>query len=188
MSEFLSPRLESSPLQSPELRTRRLMLRRLEPSDATQTYLDWFADPAVQRFIAAAREPQSLDSLREFIQARRLDPRSLLIGIFEQRSQVHIGNIKYEPVDLEKRRAIMGVLIGSPEWRGKSVFSEAFEATANWLSETHGIREFWLGVERENAAAVISYQRAGFVEARPPADLFGDARVDCLYMLRIIDV
>ena len=173
---------------SPVLQTQRLILRPLQPSDATQIYLDWFSDSTVQRFIAAASERQSLDSLRMFIDRHLSDPASLLLGIFDRGSGLHIGNIKYEPIDFAMGRAIVGILIGSTEWRGRAVFSEAFDVSSAWLCSCMGIREYWLGVERENTIAIRGYRRAGFAEAPAPEDLFGKIRLNCLYMFKTVDV
>jgi len=42
----------------------------------------------------------------------------LFLGIYTLESQEHIGNIKYEPIDLKCGIAIMGILIGEDKWKG----------------------------------------------------------------------
>ena len=164
--------------------TPRLILRPLEPDDATQRYLDWFDDPDTRRFIVAARERQTLDSIRFFIERRRMSESALLLGIFERQHGLHIGNIKFEPIDLSTGRAVLGVLIGDAAWRGRGIFTEAFEVSATWLCKNFGLREIWLSLDRTHAAAIRGYLRAGFCEASPPEELFGAALDGLMYMQR----
>jgi len=89
-------------------------------------------------------------------------PDVCFLGIFDKTTSRHIGNIKYEPIQVEKKYAVMGVLIGDAQWRGRGVFSEVFEASAHWLCENKGITRFELGVEKVNISAIRSYEKTGF--------------------------
>jgi ribosomal-protein-alanine N-acetyltransferase len=162
--------------------TPRFILRTLQVSDASTTYAGWFTDPVVRRFIAAATSSQDVSSLQSFIAEKFASPNAELFGIFVQGSGLHVGNIKFEPIDDACHRAILGILIGDPAWRGRGVFGEIYPAAAKWLFETRGIQEFWLGLDIDNSAALASYRRAGFSEAPAPTDLFGAVRHDAIYM------
>ena len=83
-------------------------------------------------------------------------------GIFEKITNAHIGNIKYEPINLIDRYAVMGVLIGDKKWRGRGVFSEVFSATAQYLGGLYGLKKIYLGVNSEHKQAIKSYQKSGF--------------------------
>jgi len=89
-------------------------------------------------------------------------PDVCFLGIFDKTTSRHIGNIKYEPIQVEKKYAVMGVLIGDARWRGQGVFSEVFEASALWLYENKNITKFELGVDKTNISAIRSYEKAGF--------------------------
>ena len=167
-----------------ELHSKRLALRPLHAQDATQRYLDWFDDGETRRFIISARHRQTIDSLRDFIEANRNSDRSLLLGIFDREEHLHIGNIKFDPVDSISGRAILGILIGDIRWRNRGVFPEAFDTSASWLFGNFGISQFWLGVDTLNLSATRSYARAGFSEMPPPEDLFGLAKPGARYMCR----
>lgn len=165
-----------------ELCSERFTLRPLEARDATQRYLDWFDDEDTRRFIVAARQRQSIESLRAFIEHSRTSDRSLLLGIFDRQTRLHIGNIKFEPVDVLAGRTILGILIGDTGWRNRGAFAEAFDVSSRWLLGNFGIRRFWLGLDGVNHPALRSYSRAGFKEQPPPEDLFGRATVGVRYM------
>ncbi|MSQ69835.1 MAG: N-acetyltransferase [Betaproteobacteria bacterium] len=182
MSEGAIRSLFSDSGGSSGIETARFILRTLQVEDAGATYLSWFSDPVVRRFIVAAGDTQSLQTLQAFIAEKRASPDAELFGIFVKDSGYHIGNFKFEPIDDASHRSIVGVLIGNPAWRGVGVFREIYPRAARWLFDTRGIREFWLGIDADNAAALSSYLRAGFSEAAPQSDLFGHTRSGAIYM------
>ena len=53
----------------------------------------------------------------------------LFLGVFEKVTNKHIGNIKYDPIDSESKVAVMRILIGDPEWRGRGVAEEVLSAS-----------------------------------------------------------
>lgn len=162
--------------------TRRFLIRTLLESDVSERYLSWFAEPAVARFIHAAKEKQTLTKLKAFVAEKYESDRALLLGIFELKTGKHIGNIKFEPIDFERGVAVLGVMIGDAAWRGKGIFNEVFAATSEYLQAKMKISSFWLGVEKSNLAAIKSYVKAGFRETAPPAEIITNPRYDCLYM------
>ena len=153
---------------SVEMDTERFHLRELAEEDATERYLAWFLDPAAAQYISAAASTKKLSDLRGYIEARGGRDDVLFLAIFDRMSGLHVGNIKYEPVDSIAGFAVMGVLIGDPEYRGKGVTPEVLVASASWLQENRGIREIVLGVHTDNAAAIRAYERVGFLVAPTP--------------------
>jgi len=88
----------------------------------------------------------------------------LFLGIFNKVDGLHIGNIKYEPVNTQQQYAIMGILIGDSAWRGMGVASEVIVASSDWLHKNKNINHIVLGVNKTNAAAIRVYQKIGFIE------------------------
>ena len=151
-----------------EIATPRFILRDLRQEDITPAYLAWFADPAAKKHIAAAATTRTIEELREYLAERTGRSDVLFLGIFDRSTGVHIGNVKYEPVDGARGYAVMGILIGDPAYRGHGVAPEAIAASARWLRAERGIREILLGVHRDNAAAIGAYTRLGFVVEPSP--------------------
>lgn len=145
------------------IETSRFFLRELTVDDVSARYLGWLDDSAAKKWIATAKSTRELAELREYVQQRVGRSDVLFLGIFAKTDDLHIGNIKYEPLLQEEGRAELGVLIGDPAFRGKRVFSEVLAASAAWLKFHRNIRRIFLGVERQNLAAVTAYQNAGFV-------------------------
>ena len=146
-----------------EIITDRFLLRPLTESDVTERYLNWLGDADAQKFITAAATTQGLEDLRIYVRERMGREDILFLGIFEKRTGLHIGNIKYEPVKSKLGYAIMGILIGDPEYRGRGVTGEVLDASAQWLKKNRNIQQILLGVDKGNHAAVRAYGKLGFV-------------------------
>jgi aryl-alcohol dehydrogenase-like predicted oxidoreductase/RimJ/RimL family protein N-acetyltransferase len=143
------------------IETGRFYLRPLNAGDATKEYSGWFSDPVIRRYIAAS-ENSSIESIRDYISEKSRCEDVLFFGVFLKENSQHIGNIKFEPIDLENRSATLGIMIGDPEWRGRNVAAEVIDASTKWLLKHYGIFSFKLGVHRSNAAAIRAYEKVGF--------------------------
>ena len=142
--------------------TSRFVLTALTPNDATERYRSWLDDEATSTYIVSAKSPNSMADLRAYIETRAARDDILFLGIFTRDTHEHIGNIKYEPVNVKERYAVMGILIGEPSWRGRGVAAEVIRTSGLWLRDRHGIKEVILGIEREHRYAIKAYQKVGF--------------------------
>lgn len=150
-------------MDAPRIITDRFLLRPLHPDDASTRYSSWFEEAQAAQYIVSARQPHDIPALRAYIQARMGRDDVLFLGIFlRDAGAEHIGNVKFEPIDERAGYAVMGILIGDAAWRGKGVTTEVLEAAITWLVTHREIKEIILGVERDHAAAIQAYQKAGF--------------------------
>ena len=122
------------------------MLRDLGPSDVTERYLEWLGEPEAQKNITATTA--SLSALMQYVVERTGRTDVLFLGIFDALNGVHIGNIKYEPVNSALGYAIVGVLIGDVAYRGRGVATEVLRASTAWLKANRQIHQFLLGLRR----------------------------------------
>jgi RimJ/RimL family protein N-acetyltransferase len=134
------------------------MLKLLTEAHASHRYLSWFEDSKAKEFISYTTS--SLDELKDYIKTKNANPASLLLGIFADGE--HIGNIKYEPIDLVNKTATMGILLGEAQWRGKGVAAEVIPASADYLAKNFHIETIILGVDKGNTPAVSAYNKLGF--------------------------
>jgi ribosomal-protein-alanine N-acetyltransferase len=144
--------------------TNRFVLRPLRWDDVSDHYVSWLSDQATSQYINAAASKPNLAHLRQYVLERSGREDVVFLGIFEKITGLHIGNIKYEPVNSKLGYAIMGILIGEPDWRSKGVAGEALLASAEWLRQHCDIRQILLGVNRTNIGAIRAYKKVGFVE------------------------
>lgn len=147
-----------------EILTNRFLLRPLRVHDVTERYVGWLSDQAVSQFIRSARLKPDISALQQYVLERSGRDEVIFLGIFDKLTGLHIGNIKYEPVNSELGYAVLGILVGEPHWRGKGVAVEVLLASAEWLRQHRNINQIVLGVSRTNTAAILAYQKAGFIE------------------------
>jgi len=120
----------------PTINTKRFQLKTLTTKDVTEEYLSWFSNSKeVDKYIAYAQTNLHISNLREYVKEREGRKDVLFLGVFANSNQ-HIGNIKYEPIDIKGKVATMGILIGDREWRGKGVAPEVIKASSEYLNKT----------------------------------------------------
>ena len=144
-----------------EISTNRFTLKPLNLGDVTQRYADWLNNSSTNLYISSKL---SLKELKGYVAERCNRDDVLFLGIFNKVDGLHIGNIKYEPVNTQKSYAVMGILRGDSAWRGKGVAGEVILASADWLHKNKNINHIVLGVNKTNAAAIRAYQKIGFIE------------------------
>jgi [ribosomal protein S5]-alanine N-acetyltransferase len=140
--------------------SKRFLLRPLVSDDVNQNYLSWL-NPDINNYIEYANSNVSMKALKSYISERKNRQDILFLGIFSKGGR-HIGNIKYEPIDYDKKTAVMGILIGNSDWRGKGVAGEVIKASGKYLFDKYGISTILLGVSKNNKAAISAYQKIGF--------------------------
>lgn len=144
------------------IQTDRFVLKILTNDLVTETYLSWFKPENDSGFIEYSKNQNiTLDRLKTFVEEKLNSSDCLFFGIFDLEENKHVGNIKFEPLDIEKGYTVLGVLIGAAEWRGKGVFAEVFKVLAAELKNI-GINKVYLGVSNDNKAAIAAYEKVGF--------------------------
>ena len=144
-----------------DISTNRFTLKPLNLGDVTQRYADWLNNSSTNQYISSKL---SLKELKSYVAERCNRDDVLFLGIFNKVDGLHIGNIKYEPVDTQQKYAVMGILIGDSAWRGKGVAGEVILASIDWLHKNKSINHIVLGVNKANTAAIRAYQKIGFIE------------------------
>ncbi len=141
--------------------TKRFILSHLTVNDVTERYLGWLNDSVTAKYISSRL---NIFELRKYVLERCGRDDILFLGIHDKCTGLHIGNIKYEPVNSILGYAIMGILIGDSQWRGKGVAAEVLLATARWLNHNRHIKEIILSVDKKNISAIRAYSKVGFRE------------------------
>ena len=111
----------------------RFFWRTLREADVSSDYLSWFEDHRVKAYISYASKARANPELVEYVNSKNLNKTALLLGIFIKSESKHVGNIKYEPIELANKTAEMGILIGDVNWRGRGVGPEVILGSAEWL-------------------------------------------------------
>lgn len=135
----------------------RLRIRTLKQEDNLQSYLDWMRDES-NNFILSIDPKMSMEDLMLYVNNKYEDPSALLLGIFEIENKLHIGNIKFEPIDFNNNYAV----VGNRLFRGKGIAQEAITQSCIKVINSNGISRVLLGVDKANKAAIKAYAKFGF--------------------------
>ncbi len=142
------------------LETERFLLRTLRQDDATQVFVDWFADAEVM--IPTNRRPAKItrESLAKYI-ASRDGINELYIGIFERRSGRHVGNYMVLR-DRAERTATIHVIIGDRAFWGDKVILETRPALLDYFFRSRGVEKAIGTPPARNFPAVFNYKAEGW--------------------------
>jgi ribosomal-protein-alanine N-acetyltransferase len=145
------------------IETKRFVLRRLTEADASEKYLSWLNSDIAIRFIQSSAIMRTVDDIKDYIRDKSNLSNVLFLGIFDKSSFEHIGNIKYDDINIDRGDAVMGILIGEAKLRGQGVGPEIIAETSNWLRSNLGITRIHLVVNKNNTSAFRAYLKIGFV-------------------------
>lgn len=138
----------------------RVYLRSLTIEDATLEYLSWLNSSETNKYLETRHS--TMEELRDYLKVRVNRPDVFFAGVFDKTNDRHIGNVKLEPIDWERKSAVFGILIGNPMYRGKGFGTEATKLVAKHAFDDLGLTDIELGVIAENLAGCRAYEKAGF--------------------------
>ena len=139
-------------------------LRALEAEDVDLLYV-WENDPAVWG-VSGTLAPFSRHTLRRFLDEQRFDLYAarqlrLVVETLDGRAVGLVDLFEFEPVDL---RAGIGILIHGAGDRGRGFASDALDVLCRYARQVLGLHQLWCSVAPDNAASLVLFRRAGFVE------------------------
>jgi RimJ/RimL family protein N-acetyltransferase len=143
---------------------KRVRLRALEHSDVSQ-YYEWVNDPEVTSGLTIFLPMSTLDEEKWFENAMQLpqEAKPLVIEVRQAKKWQMIGNCGFFEPDWVARSAEFGIMIGN-----KKVWNQGYGTEAVQLLLRHGfltlnLNRISLRVLADNARAIRSYEKAGFV-------------------------
>jgi RimJ/RimL family protein N-acetyltransferase len=144
------------------IKTQRCFLKELNEKDDLKKYLYWMQTPSNNPFIKSSHVNYNLSQLKDFIITCNKRKDVILLGIYTNKNGLHIGNIKFDEIDLVRKSAVLGILIGDIDFRGKGIAREVILECVLWLTSKYKIETVKLGVDPNNLEALNLYQNMGF--------------------------
>ena len=149
-----------------ELSSERFVIKSLSPEiDELKVYLSWMRNKNANPFIHGINENFSSQELVDYVSTKNDSSTALLLGIFVEPKDAHIGNVKLEPI-IPKKSAAIGILIGEESWRNKGVGFEVITRVLEFCFTDLELELVELGVDKKNLKAINLYTRLGFIEDR----------------------
>ncbi len=107
---------------------KRISLHGLSPREIAEDapYFGWLDDLQYDQFTERSRLPNSPERMAAYYQKANQPNGSLVfLGIYDNETGRHIGNISFKEINWSCRRGWLGYLIGDPEFRGKGIATDA---------------------------------------------------------------
>jgi ribosomal-protein-alanine N-acetyltransferase len=148
-----------------KLDTQRFELRSISPiNDSFENYISWMKNKESNSFIQGVNVELTIQDLVNYVWEKNKSKTALLFGIFVKPGNIHIGNVKLEPI-MPKKSATLGILIGEESWRGKNVGFEVITRILDFCFQDLDLEMVELGVNKRNLRAISLYTRLGFIES-----------------------
>lgn len=137
-------------------------LRLVTESDCTPRYVEWLADPQVNKYLETRFVEQTPDKIRGLVSVMLTDPLSYLFAIVERGSGEHVGNIKIGPINPNHLHADLSYFIGERTSWGKGLATDACRVTTRFAFGRIGLNRVQAGLYESNVGSAAVLAKAGF--------------------------
>jgi RimJ/RimL family protein N-acetyltransferase len=140
----------------------RIRLRAIERADLP-TFVRWFNDPDVRRYLAMYAPMSSAMEERWF--EAQLDSKDAFLFAVEAHDDdawVHIGNAGLSSIDWKNRHAVFGIALGEKAYWGQGYGADATRTMLRFAFQEMNLHRVELEVYDHNPRARRCYEKAGF--------------------------
>ena len=148
------------------LKGKKVVLREKRVDDAPEDYA-WRVDEELARLDATRPLRMSYDDFQRYSQEEMgyPSPRSKRLAI-DTYDGTHIGNVMYYDIDLRRKEAELGIMIGDREYWGKGYGTDAVNSLIEHIFTTTQITRLYLHTLEWNDRARKSFTKSGFKEVK----------------------
>lgn len=162
----------------------RIYLREVRLSDVNENYQRWMNDSETIRFLESRFYPNTLESIREFVESKSSDRDSVLLAIVLKDGDRHIGNIKIGPINWIHRLADIGLMVGEKDCWGKGYATEAIGLVTDYGFKTLNLHKITASCYGSNQGSAKAFLKVGFFEEGiRKSHSFSDGRYEDVILL-----
>jgi ribosomal-protein-alanine N-acetyltransferase len=148
------------------LKGKRISLHGLSPEHlhSGAPYFSWLDDLSLDLFGERSDFPNSPARMEAYYAKACANDGLVLMGIFDNATGRHIGNITLQQLDWVQRRGFIGYLIGDKESTGQGVAPEACLMIMYYGFNKLNLDRIWTTVAADHTASLRVAEKAGFVK------------------------
>jgi RimJ/RimL family protein N-acetyltransferase len=150
-------------MQHPFLVGPAVYLRGIERADMEGPLFQWGNDEETTRYLFMGTRPNVLENLQEWYDEVRHSSGDIVMMAVDRETDAPIGFAGLHRIEWVSRTAEYRVFIGEAAFRGRHLGQQIGKLLVRYAFEKLNMNKVWLGVNSEHAAAIGSYERAGFV-------------------------
>jgi ribosomal-protein-alanine N-acetyltransferase len=110
-------------------------LRILTDKDYTNEYKEWLNDSDINQYLETRHHIQDENSIKTFLKQMHQSDDSYLFGIFANKGDQRIGNIKLGPIHQKYFCADISYFIGNKTYQGKGIATKAINLILKFAFE-----------------------------------------------------
>lgn len=141
----------------------RIYLRQLSSDEVTADYLAWMNDHQVTQYLESRFYPQTMESIRQFVDDCAADPACLFLAVRDRVTDKHIGNIKLHRIDTRHHSAEMSIMIGDKSFWGKGIATEAIKLLSSYAFTVLGLHKLTAECYSVNGGSRRAFEKAGYL-------------------------
>ena len=124
-------------------------------------YVNWLNNKGINKYLET-EGGQTINSLKKYLEDV-INKDIYFWGIHKKINDLHIGNIKIDPINYKHGVAEYGILLGKKSEWGKGYAKEATLRIIDFCFKELNLRKITLGVVADNDRAVQLYKKIGFI-------------------------
>jgi RimJ/RimL family protein N-acetyltransferase len=133
----------------------------LTPDSVSENYVNWLNDENINRFLELRFIKHTNLSIRAYVERVIKSKDTLFYGIYSL-NDIHIGNIKLGPINMNHKFADVGFLIGDKNFYNKGIASEALRKICDYAFSL-GVLKITAGAYEDNLASIATLKKVGFI-------------------------
>jgi [ribosomal protein S5]-alanine N-acetyltransferase len=145
------------------LKGKNIYLRPILETDATDEYVNWMNDKAVNQFLESRFVLATIQNVKKFIVDTNANASNYFFAMCLNSSNKHIGNIKLGPINHHHKRGDIGLMIGDKSCWGKGYGTEAIGLISNFGLNELKLNKVTAGCYSNNKGSEKSFLKNGFV-------------------------
>ncbi|KAB2914715.1 MAG: GNAT family N-acetyltransferase [Bacteroidetes bacterium] len=145
------------------MESKNLFVRELVAEDIKESYLDWFKNDEVTKFLEVDGHALTVQDVIRYFEHGRATKTYFMYAICLKETGKHIGNLKVGPIDWKHGLSDLVTVIGDREQWGKGYATEAIKLGNRLAFEKYNIRKLTGGMYASNIGSTKAYTNAGWI-------------------------
>ena len=142
--------------------SRNLIIKSLNIKNFNKNYQNWLNNNETNKFLECRFRKYSLNNIKDFILQSNKKKNCFLLGIFDKKKNIHIGNIKIDNINKFHSKAEIGILIGEKKYWNKGLATESIVAVSRLCFNHLNINNLFAGCYDNNKGSYKAFIKAGW--------------------------
>ena len=127
-------------------------------------YFSWLDDLSLDTFTERSYFPNNAKRMQSYFDRSCENDDLILLGIFDNETDKHIGNITFQEIDWINRRAFIAYMLGDKEFSGKGIITQAVLMMMFYGFQKLNFDRIHGGVSELHVASIRICQKVGLLE------------------------